>query len=408
MTDATVAAIEPEPGPDAPETPAAVVSRWDRLRARRYVNPVLAREMQSRMRSWRAPVILTVWLLITAGILWLVRTANDASSSDPFGDPLGNADLGRGVFDWVLFVMMAVLFFLIPGQAAGAIAGERERQTLIPLQVTLLTTRQLLFGKILASSAFLLLLMVAAMPILAIAYLIGGVRISEILVGMLAVVATGVLLATMATAVSALTRRVQAAVVLSYLLALALAIGPFIGYGVASIIDSARGTDATDPPKFLLVPDPFVGVADIAGDRFSGSVPSPWDGLYTLMHDDPFESVMVDQGFEEGFGVVEDVVIADDIGPTTTMTMPEDDSTVPLVPETTATAEAIPLPLEPGVPPPPMVLEPTPPILQEPLGGDEGPAVPYWLQSLTMQAALAGALLFLAARRLRTPAEVER
>lgn len=380
--------------------------------SRRLVNPVLAREMQSRMRSWRAPAILTVWLLITAGILWLVKTANDATSNDPFGNPLANTDLGRGVFDWVLFVMMAILFILIPGQAAGAIAGERERQTLVPLQVTLLSTRQLLVGKILASSAFLLLLMVAAMPVLAIAYLIGGVLISDILIGMLAVITTGILLATMATAVSALVRRVQAAVVLSYLLALALAIGPFIGYGIAGIIDSARGTDSANPPNFLLVPDPFIGVADIAGDRFSGSVPSPWDGLYTLMHRDDSQTVVVGNmggGFVEGGFAEEEVFVIEDVVETTVPAEAEPTTTVVLEPdggvggELDVIVEPLPLP----APPPPDIIFEQPVDLQQGTG-DDGPAVPYWLQSLIVQAVLALGLLLLAARRLHTPAMVER
>lgn len=390
---------------------------------RRFVNPVFAREVQSRMRSWRAPAILAVWLLITAGILWLVKTANDASSSDPWSNPLANTDLGRGVFDWVLFVMMCVLFFLIPGQAAGAIAGERERQTLVPLQVTLLSTRQLLFGKVLASSAFLLLLMVAALPVLATAYLIGGVLISEIAAGMVAVITTGILLATMGTAVSALTKRVQGAVVLSYLLALGLAIGPFLAFGVAAIVDAARGSDATDPPTFLLVPGSFVAVGDIAGDRFSGSVPSPWDGIYELMHRDEHRGGAFGGGFEgpvfeEEVGVAIDVDVAATMAEagaaeSTTTTVVESDETE--APETTMPpdpvnvddgSEPIPAPM-PNVPPPD-VLPGFPagvPAIQQ---VEDGPPVPYWVMSLACQAVLAGGLLFVADRRLRTPAEAER
>lgn len=369
MTDAIADAQADVATGDAP-TPAASGRRS-------RINPVLSRELRSRMRGWRAPIIITVWLFVTAGVTWLVHTANDASGNDPFGDPLANSDLGRGIFDWVLFVMMLVVLFLVPGQAAGAIAGERERQTLLPLQVTMLSTRQLLFGKIAASSAFLVLLMVAAMPVLAVAYVIGGVQLRDIFVGLVTVVATGVLLAAMTTAVSALTKRVQGAVVLSYLLTLAITVGPGVAYGVAALIDSSRGTDSTDPPEWILIPDPFVAVGDVAGDRFSGAVGSPWDGIWSVMHPDR------DVHFEEQGMVFEDVE-AVMVGPGGDLPAP-----VPLLPDGGGFGGA-------GVA----------------FGGmqvDDGePRFPYWLQSLTAQAVLAGGLLFAAQRRLRTPAEVER
>lgn len=353
---------------------------------RSRVNPVLARELRGRMRGWRAPIIITVWLLATLGVAWLVHTATGVAVDDPFADPFANADLGRGIFDWVLFVMMIVMLFLVPGQAAGAIAGERDRQTLLPLQVSLLTPRQLLFGKVAASSAFLVLLMVAAMPVLAVAYVIGGVRIGEIVVGLLAVVATGVLLAAMVTSISALTKRVQGAVVLSYLLLLGLTVGPALAYGVAALVDGSRGSDETDPPEWLLVPDPFVAVADIAGDRFSGSVGSPWDGIWSVLHPDRDEFVEGDGVFvDEGFGG------AGPAPPPRPVVIPPPPDGVPGAQIIIGEAQIDQFPVEGGG--------------RARAGGG---GVPYWARSLGAQAVLAAALLALAARRLRTPAGAER
>src|SRR5205085_1967042 len=66
---------------------------------------------------------------------------------------------GRSIYHWLLFVMLALICFIVPGLTAGAIAGERERQTLIPLQITLLSPRSIVFGKLLASLAFVVLLL---------------------------------------------------------------------------------------------------------------------------------------------------------------------------------------------------------------------------------------------------------
>src|SRR5205085_6000411 len=87
---------------------------------------------------------------------------------------------GRSIYHWLLFVMLALICFIVPGLTAGAIAGERERQTLIPLQITLLSPRSIVFGKLLASLAFVVLLVVAALPFLSVSFLLGGVAASEV------------------------------------------------------------------------------------------------------------------------------------------------------------------------------------------------------------------------------------
>src|SRR5690606_41945725 len=123
----------------------------------------------------------------------------------------------------------------------------RERQTLVPLQVTLMRPVSILLGKIGASTAFLLLLLVASMPLLAVSYLIGGVSVGQVLAAVAMVAFTGVGLAAISAGISACVRRVQVATVLSYAATLALVVGTLLAYAVAAMIDSSRGVDAADP-----------------------------------------------------------------------------------------------------------------------------------------------------------------
>ncbi len=251
------------------------------------VNPVLRRELVERMRGARTAVVLTIYLLLLSGILYLIYSVTRDTRTDPWESAVSQvASAGRGIFEWLVFFMVLLVLFLVPGVTSGAIAGERERQTLVPMQVTLLRPTSILLGKVAASTAFLLLLLVATTPLLAVSYLIGGVSIGQVLsaIGMVAFI--GVTLAAVSAGISACVRRVQAATVLAYGFTLLLVIGTLLVFAAASLVDTSRGTDDANAPAWILAPNPLAAVADvIEEDRaFDGiSTTSPFDGLITLI-----------------------------------------------------------------------------------------------------------------------------
>lgn len=123
------------------------------------------------------------------------------------------ASIGQPMFQWVLFFVLILVCFIVPGLTAGAVAGERERQTLVPLQVTLLSPSSILVGKMAASLAFTSLLLVATLPLFSVAYVVGGVSFSQVLRGMAMALAVALTLGCLSIACSALLRRVQGATV---------------------------------------------------------------------------------------------------------------------------------------------------------------------------------------------------
>ena len=67
------------------------------------------------------------------------------------------------------------MLFITPGLTAGAISTEREKQTLSILLTTSQSSFQIISGKLLSSIAFLLLLIVAGLPIYSLVFLFGGI-----------------------------------------------------------------------------------------------------------------------------------------------------------------------------------------------------------------------------------------
>ena len=340
------------------------------------LNPVLSRELRQRMRGRSAWIVLTLYTAVLALLLWLVYDATSRPSGLEFeSEALRAASAGRSVFHWLLFFMLGLICFIVPGLTAAAIAGERERQTLVPLQVTLLKARSIVFGKLLASLAFVVLLVVATLPLVGVSFLLGGVSAVEVVKGVAMVLVVAVALAALGIGCSTVFRRTQTATVTAYGITLALVLGTFVVYGAQRVADRTSGT--TKPVALAL--NPFAATADVVRGRSTGSeLLSPFTPLQSLLDREVFaQERFVDEGFVE---------VAPDFPPPV-ITGPAD-LPGPIL---------RPLPAPPG---PPGVVR-----------GFEGPrdvrpriaGLPFWSFSVLSFLVLAGAALALAVRRLAVP-----
>ena len=263
------------------------------------LNPVLARELKQRMRGRLTGVVVTGYLAVLALILRFVYLgASQSLSGSNFADPLASSTVGRSIFHWLLFFMLMLVCFIVPGLTASAISGERERQTLVSLQVTLLRPRSIVLGKLLSSLAFTSFLVIASLPLLSVPFLVGGVSVAEVLKGVVMVLLTAVVLASLAVACSALLKRTQAATVFAYGLTALLVIGTFIVYGGQRAMD---GPVNKASPAILAL-NPFVATADVVqGRNQESSIDSPFTALVDLVRPDitDFSSSSSGGGFVE-------------------------------------------------------------------------------------------------------------
>ena len=188
------------------------------FRERLFGNPVVLKELRGRMRGARAFIVLTVYLALMSGFVTLVYVL--FTSSAPIIGPSQGGEIGRVLFISIVGVELFLVTFIAPAFAAGAISGERERQTYDLLRTTLLPARSLVWGKLFATLSYIFLLLLAAIPLQSIAFLFGGVSEQEIILSFVVLVATTLLLGTVGVFFSALTRRTLSASVLSYAVAL--------------------------------------------------------------------------------------------------------------------------------------------------------------------------------------------
>lgn len=161
---------------------------------RRFVkhlqNPVTVKELRSRMRGRRAFVVLSVYLFVMGGFISLVYLAFASSARGPFGPDA--RDVGRVIFSTVVGIQAFLVLFIGPSFTAGAISGEKERQTYDLLRTTLLSAPAFVTGKLLSSLSYVLLLIFTAVPIQSIAFLLGGVSFFELFLSQLILVVAAV------------------------------------------------------------------------------------------------------------------------------------------------------------------------------------------------------------------------
>jgi ABC-type transport system involved in multi-copper enzyme maturation permease subunit len=196
--------------------------------------PVLVKELRARMRGARAFWVLTVYLGVLSGFALLLYLAVRSSvANDPF---TAGQTIGKVLFLGVAAVALIQVMIIVPAQAAGAISGERERETFDLLIVTLLPAWKIVLGKLFAALAYAVILVVAVVPLMALAFFFGGVTGAEVLIALTGLLVTAVLYGSVGILWSVIALRTMAATVLTQATNVMVLLGiPFFAYVFAAI-----------------------------------------------------------------------------------------------------------------------------------------------------------------------------
>ena len=142
-------------------------------------NPVISREMKVRMRFARSFWLQGAYLLFLIAIVLVAYQGILVYS--PIRHPAELQSRLQAFYYTLLYSLVSVIVLIAPALTASAISFERERRTLDLLLTTPLRPMQILVGKLLASFAFLMLLLVESMPIVAVCIVMGGATVGDLL-----------------------------------------------------------------------------------------------------------------------------------------------------------------------------------------------------------------------------------
>lgn len=205
---------------------------WLQRIQRHLQNPVTLKELRSRMRGRRAFVVLTVYLTSMSTIIFLIYVAF-LNAAGPTSTDAQAA--GQSLFATVIGIQGFLVLFVAPAFTANAIVGEKERQTFDLLRTTLLSAADFVRGKLLSALSYVILLILAAVPLQSFAFLLGGITISQLLISQLLLVMTAVTVAIYGLYCSSRMRSTMGASVLTFAGVLLITFGlpALVGLGIA-------------------------------------------------------------------------------------------------------------------------------------------------------------------------------
>ncbi|NUL45733.1 ABC transporter permease subunit [Cellulosimicrobium funkei] len=216
---------------------------------------VIQMELRQRLRTRSWYIMLAVWFVVIGLVTWgSVASYNTLAGDDLFFGP------GRFVFEAVVGFVLFFGLLVAPAMSASTVSGDRAGGTLAIVQVTLASPGQLLTGKWLASWIAALGFLVAALPYIVLAVVLGGLDLPGLVVFVLMVAVELGVICALGTAVSAIVSRTLFAVVATYLLVALFSLGTLIGFALTAPL-----TMTTVPANRAVYPDELPGFDEETG-----------------------------------------------------------------------------------------------------------------------------------------------
>ncbi|MBN2473687.1 MAG: ABC transporter permease subunit [Pirellulales bacterium] len=192
-------------------------------------NPVLQRELLVNLRMTRAFVLLFAYIAllgIVVAAAWPSQQRLDLTRGEQV-QQASQAEQGGEAKKLVNFFFLGqyvLMSLMAPSFAGGAITGEKERRTYEMLLASPMRPGAIVMGKLLAALCHLAVLVFASLPIVMLCLPLGGVSLWEVLATYTGMAASVITFGMICISCSSYFSRTLAALVVSYLVILPMAL----------------------------------------------------------------------------------------------------------------------------------------------------------------------------------------
>ena len=178
-------------------------------------NPIVKKDLQVTARSMRISwglfayeAVLTMIFLLALSII-----RQESSSFYSSGNIYGYLIY---LFPVLSITQVCIVVLILPVMTASSISGEKERQTFDIMLTTCMSPFSIVLGKVMSAVLQILFFVAAGMPIMALAFVAGGLSWSYLFYFVLTIILLSLLSGSVGILCSALCRRSITAVILSY------------------------------------------------------------------------------------------------------------------------------------------------------------------------------------------------
>jgi ABC-type transport system involved in multi-copper enzyme maturation permease subunit len=142
---------------------------------RTRLSPVFLHEAISGSRRWQGYVLRGLLVLSMLVTLWVAWVATDQAAPQLGGPTRYLSELGRSFYYGVAAIQVMLALLAAPAATAEAVCIDRQRGWLEHMFVTHLSDTEIVLGKLAARLATLIAFVLAGVPVLALAALLGGI-----------------------------------------------------------------------------------------------------------------------------------------------------------------------------------------------------------------------------------------
>jgi ABC-type transport system involved in multi-copper enzyme maturation permease subunit len=178
---------------------------------------------------------------------------------------------GMQIYTMLSVLQFSLILLITPAQTAGTISSEREKQTLDLLLSTRMSPFGIVFGKLLSSMSFMILLIITSIPLFSLVFLFGGVTPGDMAKLFLFYIITAFSVGSIGIFFSTLFKKTVTATVMTYLFMFMLGlVSVILGIYMYSMQYNVPNPPQASSIPFVLYVNPAVGLADILGGQTGG------------------------------------------------------------------------------------------------------------------------------------------
>jgi len=178
------------------------------------INPIVKKDLQVTARSMKLSWGLFAYEVVLACAFLLTLLIIQESGSSFYS---GNTySYLISLFPVIAIIQVCIVALIVPILTASSISGERERQTFDIMLTTSMSPLSIVIGKVTSAVLRIMFFVVASTPIMALAFVVGGLSWLDLLYFMLTIILMSVFWGSIGIFCSSVCRKAISAVILSF------------------------------------------------------------------------------------------------------------------------------------------------------------------------------------------------